>query len=1093
MAANIFYTGHGAASVRKQTPEEYLFQKILEYGPWQLAYNGLVKHALNHDFVLNDQNLKKFINLRDWRSRFNYIYAGDRIFIIWVENVKPKLRDSHAVTGEWTHQIKVIASLFPFLEEYLEKLKNISITHAEFGDIFEHRHLFPDTLPVDNYGRCLKNGESIDLTCTFMEGGSPSMNTKFGVYSALLPDFNLGKSAEFVTDPANYLLNADTRRCDLGALPPSLLTDHTLGHWDLWWPENSRAPEQYYQPVELEGKFIARNPVQDITNDPVAIDFGTTSTVVASRTKGKTRLLRMGEGAGTENLEKPVNPFENPTVLLFDNYPNLLATWREEPFRPTISWMDAQCSHQALEDGKSRVPACMRWLKTWARARPDARPLILVDGDGNEIRFSTASDNAGIAIEKDFAAKPLDPIELYAFYLGLHLNNQLMDGGRIHTNYYMTFPVMFEQEVKNRILASFRRGIVRSLPPSLVYGCNFDVNRITVRERANEPAAFAAAALKEVGRRDADIQDSVAPSPAEATQEADIHRQKNTKQTSANFSPDKFEDIMNDLRKYYKIARNMGGQDAADTETRGSDFAILKEMGWTGSDPVAKRAVANIDEIHEVAARTSILHPIQIGFFEDIKLYYTQRPYMGMSREYLKAIKEASPNTTLSFSSFYTPVKIRELGPRCHAILRMAETIQELRDMLNRTREPETSPAPPAPTPRPSIVHRNLDQATVEKTLTPTPEGLPFGVFDFGGGTTDFAIGLYRLPTEKEELEEGWEEVVDILASSGDPELGGERLVELMAFEAICANRQTLQGKNVFFVKPANVSHVPGTEKLFFPGANARANTVKLMEALRPLWEADGAISGGQKEFVFLNEKGEEGDKISLKIDEKALKALLKTKIAKAVDEFFVLFGQAFQESGIIPHEFHILLAGNSCRSPLVTECFREKIEQLLKLGDEQVKDEIVVHPPLYPTSANPEAVSMKTGVALGLLNMLPGEPMGVVIRKADRMEAPFPFTVGPIVRGLLKPVLKRDAPYNKWQELGICTRHGSLLLGYSQSPLAIEGMCARGDCGEKMVEFGEGHMGKKIMICATSPTSVRIGLKNDRGKVEGEQEIWLQ
>ena len=46
-------------------------------------------------------------------------------------------------------------------------------------------------------------------------------------------------------------------------------------------------------------------------------------------------------------------------------------------------------------------------------------------------------------------------------------------------------------------------------------------------------------------------------------------------------------------------------------------------------------------------------------------------------------------------------------------------------------------------------------------------------MFDFGGGTADFAFGLYRTPTDEEADSEGWERVIDILDTSGDENLGG--------------------------------------------------------------------------------------------------------------------------------------------------------------------------------------------------------------------------------------------------------------------------------------------------------------------------------
>lgn len=59
-------------------------------------------------------------------------------------------------------------------------------------------------------------------------------------------------------------------------------------------------------------------------------------------------------------------------------------------------------------------------------------------------------------------------------------------------NYCLTFPVEYPNDVKAKILASFRRGLQRSLPESLIYDERF--TEFSVDELASEPAAFAVVA-----------------------------------------------------------------------------------------------------------------------------------------------------------------------------------------------------------------------------------------------------------------------------------------------------------------------------------------------------------------------------------------------------------------------------------------------------------------------------------------------------------------------------------------------------------------------------------------------------------------------
>ncbi|MEG0386567.1 MAG: hypothetical protein RR642_17670, partial [Solibacillus sp.] len=97
----------------------------------------------------------------------------------------------------------------------------------------------------------------------------------------------------------------------------------------------------------------------------------------------------------------------------------------------------------------------------------------------------------GKAIELSNTYPELDPIEIYAWFLGMNINWRARG---IFLNYYLTFPVEYPNDVKAKILAAFRRGLQRSLPEALLY--DEKINDFSVEELASEPAAFAAAALE---------------------------------------------------------------------------------------------------------------------------------------------------------------------------------------------------------------------------------------------------------------------------------------------------------------------------------------------------------------------------------------------------------------------------------------------------------------------------------------------------------------------------------------------------------------------------------------------------------------------
>ncbi len=72
-----------------------------------------------------------------------------------------------------------------------------------------------------------------------------------------------------------------------------------------------------------------------------------------------------------------------------------------------------------------------------------------------------------------------------------------------------------------------------------------------------------------------------------------------------------------------------------------------------------------------------------------------------------------------------------------------------------------------------------------------------YGVFDFGGGTTDFDFGKWEKSANPK-----FAYKMTHFSSGGDKYLGGENLLELLAFEAYGQNFQTLKLKDIVIAKP---------------------------------------------------------------------------------------------------------------------------------------------------------------------------------------------------------------------------------------------------------------------------------------------------
>ncbi len=615
------------------------------------------------------------------------------------------------------------------------------------------------------------------------------------------------------------LLNLDYTPCRLPKLENAQLTDLNQGLWELWGEDAAL--------LDTLG-LRARNPERDVRDEWVAMDFGTSSTVVAVATQnGGKRLLRVG----ARDYNAPVLPkhYENPTVLEFLDLEAFLSVWNRQVYRPQLDWDWVKAAHEALHNFRSdarnprKVNSVMLYLKRWVLEAERLEFRLVDQKQGLEYRLSPPKEQhpvRGQAMQAHPDA-PLDVIELYAWYLGMAINWRQQG---IHLKYAMTFPVKYTQDVRNKMLASFSRGLQRSLPSTLLNSTR--MNEFEVREIATEPMAYAVATLPQAG-------------------------------------------------------------------------------------------------------------------------------------------------------------------------------------------------------------------------LQPNQEGLAYGVFDFGGGTTDFDFGLWRLPTPEEMDEDGAESVFERLGSGGDPYLGGENLLALLAYQVFQDNLQTAYDKKLIFTRPLSEPAFPGSEAVVDQSALAQANTAMLMHELRPLLERPESFDEENKlQLDMLNRSGE-GVSVTLNIDIEALQALIQARVERGAEGFLSEMHAAFET--LAPRQIHILLAGNASRGRWVREAFTtegeawaDKVERSFGL----YALEFIVHFAVGAEDACSEAPNCKTAVALGALDLVPGSPFIQKDRQQARSmgDAPFKYFAGPLSNMQLQPVLTPGAAYNEWHEFGI-VRDGVFVLAWSASPRARSGM----------------------------------------------------
>ncbi|MBF0293554.1 MAG: hypothetical protein HQL96_00075 [Magnetococcales bacterium] len=434
--------------------------------------------------------------------------------------------------------------------------------------------------------------------------------------------------------------------------------------------------------------------------------------------------------------------------------------------------------------------------------------------------------------------------------------------------------------------------------------------------------------------------------------------------------------------------------------------------------------------------------------------------------------------------------------------------------------------------------------ALEELAIPATTDGTAYAVFDFGGGSTDFDFGLYRSPTHQE-VAQGYERVIERFGASGDMYLGGENLVANLAYLAFQQNLDLCREHQIPFTLPPEAERFPGHEMFLDNSHVAQTNTALLTAKVRPLWEnfrwdlepMPGAAPGEKKparrqtdriadalsEYLtgtdftllagtqtirapdnilevaveFLN-RNREKVPVTMRIDRDGINHFLVRRVGQGIHRFFVAMKQAFADRGVVPEEVHVLQAGNASRALLVQALFAALLQQkmfkwtpppegvLKNLALEEIQHSVafehfIVHRPPVGDPENPYRPTAKTGVAIGLLKLIPGESLLAISATpaGEHDEAPFRLFVGRLHQGVFQPVLTQNGAYREWREVGVPTR-GTFVLLYSSSPLAGLGTLPRGaqELREKSLFFGPGLVKeKRLYIQAVATTEVELCL----------------
>ncbi|GAA8902874.1 hypothetical protein VN0944_01100 [Helicobacter pylori] len=242
-------------------------------------------------------------------------------------------------------------------------------------------------------------------------------------------------------------------------------------------------------------------------------------------------------------------------------------------------------------------------------------------------------------------------------------------------------------------------------------------------------------------------------------------------------------------------------------------------------------------------------------------------------------------------------------------------------------------------------------------------------------------------------------------SSGGDKYLGGENLLELLAFEAYAQNFQTLKEKDIVIAKPnydgineqrfgsfmqksrealLNLQIIASNLRGFLE--NLDAHIIEAIEENEE-FEIEGFEKGSK--ITLFDRNGKDISEIELKIDYKELLNLLKSKIDDGVANFFAGFSKVMAEN--IDNQcraFLVFLGGNASKSVLVKQAFENAKEKQLKAYKQMTsKDDFafILYEPLGTEESDKQILELtrkdafealggyvkptcKTGVTFGLL-----------------------------------------------------------------------------------------------------------------------------
>ena len=485
--------------ILKMAEEQYfkIKEKILREA--ELKEVSVRKQILEFSNVRSifDKEIKKFERVNEKVFEETYKEISKKIKLSVEKEIKKILEDTVELDEkEKVKYEKMIKLKYEkFEEKEIENLKNkpkeiIQNLNSEIDDYIRNGKIYIERLEELTIGKIKGLKEKIRLELNKFLKNLPNE------FKKVLPnEFKKVRKKIRIEKLVSIFVDKDYDRFRSKKYDTEIY-DRNKGSWDIFeaTDENNDVVidgEKINEEI-LDRKIYGRNPKNDIVKSGViGIDFGTKSTVVVSYKDDNegingSKTLPIRISGNLDSIERTEN-YENTTIIHFDNIEKFITEYLSSEGRPYTHYDDIQVSVDAENELKRTqnnfdINEFMLDLKQWSANKNKKKTIV--DKTGKEIIL-----NGYLELNEN----EFDPIEIYAYYIGCRINN--MAQYSIFLEYILSFPVTYELEVKNKILNSFRKGIMKSLPNSILNDEEIMKN-FRVKFGASEPASYAITALK---------------------------------------------------------------------------------------------------------------------------------------------------------------------------------------------------------------------------------------------------------------------------------------------------------------------------------------------------------------------------------------------------------------------------------------------------------------------------------------------------------------------------------------------------------------------------------------------------------------------